>query len=161
MDTHYDSIKNLNNNLKELAIKSDCNFIDNIPSFSYGDGEVDGSLFYDGLHLSQLGNDKLKAKLSTIGPVCIRINHRKAPTNSGSYRERRPISHNNEMAHKINGAKYTQSLYSRERGNYHGYLDPSYATRSSRANFSRLNMFSPKCEITTTNYEIFLDQPSR
>ena len=71
-DQFSQSISDINTHLIDLTAKLDCRFINNLPSFSYGDGEIDSSLFLsDGLHLSLKGSKKLKQKYSTIGPVCL------------------------------------------------------------------------------------------
>ncbi|KAJ8018102.1 hypothetical protein HOLleu_44090 [Holothuria leucospilota] len=89
LDIHCDTVIELSNSLKELAEKSDCNFIDNVKSFSYGDGEVVKSLFYDDVHLSQSGSDKSKAKFTSIGPVCLR-DKRRFNRQRKAYNERAP-----------------------------------------------------------------------
>ena len=66
-------LKELSCRLNELAKKLDCQFIDNIPSFTYGDGEMDTSLFNDdGVHLSRKGTAKFTNNLTRIGPICFR-----------------------------------------------------------------------------------------
>ncbi|PIK38269.1 hypothetical protein BSL78_24889 [Apostichopus japonicus] len=83
---------------KGTSHECDCNFIENIPSYSYGDGEVDTSLFCDDeLHLSQLGSDKLKSKCTSIGPVCP-YRQMRAKTHNGTCHTytRLSVSYNNQ-----------------------------------------------------------------
>ena len=71
-DENSDAIGKFNDHLKDLSRKLDCHYMNNFPSFLYGDGEVDSSLYVpDGVHLSRKGAQKLRQKFSEVGPVCL------------------------------------------------------------------------------------------
>ncbi|KAJ8032701.1 hypothetical protein HOLleu_26300 [Holothuria leucospilota] len=88
-DKHMPQISELNSRLMMLADKLDCKFLNNLASFTYGDGEIDMSFFNsDGLHLNRKGTKKLLNKLTTIGPICLR-NGESSNLNTHNHRSHR------------------------------------------------------------------------
>ncbi|KAJ8024106.1 hypothetical protein HOLleu_36740 [Holothuria leucospilota] len=69
-DNHSSALNELNERLISLTEKLECRYVQNMTSFKYADGNIDESLYYDNVHLSRKGTNRLVERLSGIPGLC-------------------------------------------------------------------------------------------
>lgn len=157
-------IMELNGELKELATRLDCDFIDAGTNMIYRNGTIDWTMFKDGLHLSERGNLALiNTFKDSIGDLVISpgewITIPKTKSNESQLKQQSPIIHKHDSPR---GDSYyapkRREYYKNDRKTFYHSRQPSqnemYSRNRSRQklNFTSSDFYSPHRDNTDRAY---------